>query len=300
MRIKAALFSGFMMFFLVGCVRPQPALHHTLPTGCDIYDMRQAHCITDAELVRRLEPYRVLFAGDHHSMETMHLRLAALIEALGRSGRSISLANEWFIPDDNTVLAQYAHRDFDGNFTMAIGWEEKAGYPLASYAPIYDAVRAYNGALYGINMRSTLTRAISDANLSDMRDSDRRFIEGMDMNLSAHRDLLSPFFSHCHARREGESDQECAQRLYRVQVAWDSYMGKESAQLVQQVIQKKNDLLIVFAGSMHLAYGLGINARFARDSKEPFVTLQPVPEGTKRADVGEADYLLFYPGEEKK
>ena len=106
--------------------------------------------------------------------------------------------------------------------------------------------------------------------------------------------MLAPFFSHCHSLRKGEDAASCSERMYRVQVAWDSYMAKESANLVNRVQHRRSDLLMVFAGAMHFSYGLGINTRFARLSREPFVTIKPVSAGTDIADVGEADFLLFY------
>jgi len=292
MRNSILILFAFLFFF--GCSRTQPPLRHVFKPSCKIYDMKQARCIDEAELVRRLGAYRVVFVGDHHDSASMHRVLAKLIGDLSRSGRHVTLANEWFTPEDDALLARYAAGAFDGNFTEAVGWKKKAGYPFASYAPIYAAVRKGGGSLYGINMSKRLQKAISDNNDTNISTAQRRFAEGLDMNLTAHKAMLSPFFAHCHAEKRGESAEACTRRMYRVQVAWDSYMGKEAAKLAK-TLGTRSDMLIVFAGAMHLEYGLGINARFARLSREPFVTILPVPQGETHADVGEADYLLFYP-----
>ena len=283
----------FLLLF-TACSDPAPP-HHTLPRGCVVFDMKQAACIPEEELIRRLAPYRVVFVGDDHASESMHKALAGLLVALGKEGRHVLLANEWFTPGDNAVLSQYARGIFDGNFTGTVGWETKAGYPFASYEPIYLGVKSAGGMLYGINMEQTFRKAVSDDNLTGVSDAQRRFCETLDLNLTAHRALLTPFFAHCHAKHEGEDDQACFQRMYRVQVAWDTYMAQQSADLASKVLTDGDDLLVVFAGALHLAYGVGINARFARVSREPFVTILPVTDGTERADVGEADYLLIYP-----
>lgn len=290
----SALFFAALLF-LTGCSRPEQPLQHTIPKSCTIYDMRQAACIDEAELLRRLSPFRVVFAGDHHAEPAMHAVLAALIEKLGKSGRNVLLANEWFTPGDDALLSQYVSGAFDGNFTDAVGWKKKAGYPFASYAPVYAAVKDTGGRLYGVNMEKDFQKALSENNLTNAAGEERRFYASLDLNLSAHRKMFAPFFSRCHARQTGEDDEACLERMYRVQVAWDSYMAQQSAALAAAQLHTPKDLLIVFAGAMHLAYGIGINARFARRSREPFVTILPVPEGTANADVGEADYLLFYP-----
>jgi len=287
------LLIGFLLL-MTACSRPVTPPQHILQDNCGVYDMKQAACISEQELLRRLDAYRVVFMGDNHASDAMHARFADVLVVLGRSGRHVMLANEWFTPQDDALLSQYAKGTYDGNFTKAIGWEKKAGYPFASYAPIYEGVKSVGGMLYGINMDKAFQKALSDDNRTGMSEQQRAFYDALDFNLSAHRAMLTPFFSHCHAKKSGENDKECFERMYRVQVAWDSYMGQQSAILAQNVLHTRSDLLVVFAGTMHLEYGVGINARFARHSREPFVTILPVPKGTQNADIGEADYLLFF------
>lgn len=287
----------FLLLLLSGCTQPRPVIEHTLPAECPVYDMHAAVCIDETELTVRLASYRVIFIGDHHTQKNLHKKIAALLGRLDRTGRNVSLANEWFVPGDDPLLQQYAQNSFEGNFTEAIGWKEKAGYPFVSYAPIYDAVRSTGGGLYGINLTREERSHISDANRSALTPDMQRFYDTLDLNLTAHRRWLSPFFAHCHSEEQDESDEECAARMYRVQVAWDCYMAAQADKLAKRVLKTSEDLLVVFAGAMHLNYGLGINARFARVSREPFVTIRPVPDSTKKAEVGEADYLLLYPFE---
>jgi uncharacterized iron-regulated protein len=290
----SVLFLIAFLLYLTGCSRHDVPLEHTLPKPCAVYDMKQAACIDEEALVKRLSHYRVLFVGDHHAASAMHETFAKLLASLGSSGRRILLASEWFTPGDDALLSRYADGTLEGNFTQAVGWEKKAGYPFASYAPLYESVKAAGGALYGINMDKRFQKALSENNLSAFSGGQRAFYDGLDLNLTAHRALLAPFFARCHAMKSGEDTQSCSERMYRVQVAWDTYMAQSSAKLAGAELHTPGDLLVVFAGAMHLAYGVGINARFARLSDEPFVTALPVPEGTKSADVGEADFLLFY------
>ena len=283
-----------LLLLLTGCTEPNIPLKHLLPSSCTIYDMKQARCIDDRELVKRLAPYRVVFVGDHHAQTDLHQKLAKFITQLDRSGRHVSLANEWFIPEDNSLLKQYAKGSFKGDFPEKVKWKKKAGYAFDSYDLMYNAVCKAHGGLYGINLSRESRKRISNADRSVMTKEEKNFYDSLDLNVTAHRQMLAPFFSHCHSLRKGENLASCSERMYRVQVAWDSYMAKESAALASRVLHRRNDLLMVFAGSMHFSYGLGINARFARLSREPFVTIKPVPTGTDSADVGEADFLLFY------
>jgi len=283
-----------LLLLLTGCTKPNVPLKHQLPSSCTIYDMKQARCIDDRELVKRLAPYRIVFVGDHHAQTDLHQKLAKIITGLDRAGRHISLANEWFTPEDDSLLKQYAKGSFKGDFPQAVEWKKKAGYAFDSYDLMYNAIRKAHGGLYGINLSRESRKRISDADRSIMSREEKDFYDSLDLNVAAHRQMLSPFFAHCHSLRKDEDTASCSERMYRVQVAWDSYMAKESAALVNKIQHRRNDLLMVFAGAMHFSYGLGINARFARLSREPFVTIKPVTAGTDTADVGEADFLLFY------
>ncbi len=287
------------MLLFTGCTKPKAPLEHQLPSSCIIYDMKQAQCIDEKELVKRLAFYRVVFVGDHHAQTDLHQKLAEIITRLDRAGRHVLLANEWFTPEDNNLLKHYANGSFRGDFPQAVGWEKKAGYAFDSYDPIYSVIRKTNGKLYGINLSRESRKHISDANRLLMTKEEKDFYDSLDLNVAAHRQMLAPFFAHCHLPRKGEDATSCSERMYRVQVAWDSYMAKESVALLNRVADRRNDLLMVFTGAMHFSYGLGINARFARLSRVPFVTIQPIPLGTDTAGIGEADFLLFYTPSQK-
>ena len=293
MKSITALLAIFLLL-LTGCTKPRVPLEHQIPSGCAVYDMKQARCIDDGDLVKRLAPYRVVFVGDNHGQKDLHRKIAKIISRLDRAGRHISLANEWFTPVDNSLLRRYADGSFIGDFPGAVGWKKKAGSDFDSYDRIYQTIQKSHGGLYGINLSREYRKHISDADRSVMTRGEKDFYDSLDLNVSAHRQMLAPFFTHCHALRKGEDPAACKERMYRVQVAWDSYMAKETAVLANRILRRRSDLLMVFAGSMHFSHGLGINARFSRLSREPFVTIKPVPIGTDRADVGEADYLLFY------
>ena len=288
-----------LVLLLTGCTEPNVPLKHQLPSSCTIYDMKQARCIDDRELVKRLAPYRVVFVGDQHAQTDLHQKLAKFIMGLDRAGRHISLANEWFTPEDNSLLKQYAKGSFKGDFSQELEWKKKVGYAFDSYDLMYNAIRNAHGGLYGINLSRESRKRISNANCSVMSKEEKNFYDSLDLNITPHRQMLSPFFAHCHSQHKGENATCWSASVRRVQVAWDSYMAKESAALLNRAHHRRSDLLMVFAGSMHFSYGLGTNARFARLSREPFVTIKPIPIGTDTADVGEADFLLFYTPSEK-
>ena len=292
-----SLFVGLLLFF-TGCSDKKVLpLSHDLKPSCTYYSLQRAECLDKEAFIDAVEPYRVIFVGDHHHSADAHKVLIELIEELSGRGYTIALANEWFTPQDNALLKQYAAGELEGNVTKALGWKKRVGYDFNLSKPIYDAVIANKGALYGINMSRAFKKMISDQNLSGMSMEERRFYDGLDLNVSAHKTMLSPYFNHCHSLKDGESQAACSERMYRVQVAWDTMMGQESAKLSEKLAA--DEKLIVFVGAMHLENGLGANLRFARVSNEPFITLIPVPKKAKQQDeidahLGRSDLLYLY------
>jgi uncharacterized iron-regulated protein len=289
---RAYILLLFLMIY--GCSNPPGPLLHRPACEVGAYSIKGAECLDEEVLVDKLEPYPVIFIGDHHDNNTSLDFTRSLIMRMQQRAYRIHLANEWFVPEDQPLLDRYLAQGDDGNFTQAIAWEEKAGYDFERYRPIYEAVREGGGSLHGINLAKTFRQKLSDQDLVGMDEVERAFFDALDLNTSVHKQLLSPFFEHCHSPKEGESELACSQRMYRVQVAWDTMMAQESARLATEVLKTPKDRLLVFVGAMHLYDGLGVNMRFARRSDLPFVTLLPAISMQEGYEHAQADYLFLY------
>ena len=239
----------------------------------------------------------MIFVGDHHDSRNAHKVMVTLIKDLSQAGYRVSVANEWFSPKENALLASFTAGTLDANSSKALGWKKRVGYDYNLSRPIFDAVIKNGGTLYGINMDEKFKKMVSENNTSGMDAEERAFYKHLDLDVSAHKQLVAPYFKHCHGKRKDESPEQCSARMYRVQVAWDTMMGEESAKLAKQL--KENEKLIVFIGAMHLESGLGANLRFARKSDIPFVTILPYPVDRKReksieVENGSSDLLYLY------
>lgn len=278
--------------FLNACSQPQ-VLDYQIPKKDKnlVFSLREAREISQERLLKQLEAYPVIFIGDFHQSDAMHAFVAGLIRGLGQEYR-LHLANEWFTPADNTLLKAFVENSLsEENFLEQVAWEKNIGYDYKSFKPIYQALKEVKGEMYGINLSRSERKKISLQECAEMNASELNFYEGLDLNVSAHQQLLAPFLSHCHALLEGESEAQCLKRMYRVQVAWDMKMGMQSAHLARTVLKSSKDKLIVFIGAFHLESGLGANMRFARLSTKPFVTILPQESQTIR--IGSADYVYF-------
>lgn len=284
-----------------GCAPTTPSpLTHTVLRECEVYSLKSAKCLDDNALQKLLAPYPVIFIGDHHTQEHWHQKVAQILRELSENGYKVKLANEWFYPQDNILLERYVNdEDNESVFLEKIQWDERLKfYPFSSFKPMYSAVKKHQGKLYGINLTPQERKKISDANLSGMSAQEQAFYTSLDLNVTPHQQLISPFLNHCHAPKANESKEECAQRMYRVQVAWDSKMGLESFHLAEQL--QANEKLVVFAGSMHMESALGIPLRFSRLTPTPFLTLIPLTDSQTTVEHGSADIVIRYTPSEPK
>lgn len=286
-------------FFIFGCEHKEPSLRHILKPDCQYYSFKSAQCQNIQEMIKKLEPYQIIFIGDHHTEDDLHQNVADLITELSKNGVKVHLANEWFYPGDTDILDAFSSMDINETlFLEKIQWEKRLRfYGYNSFKPMYEAVQHNKGRLHGINLSKIKRKKISDQNLTSMSQEEREFNASLDLNISAHQDMVQPYLSHCHAPKPKETLKECTQRMYRVQVAWDSKMALESYKLSLKL--KKNEKLLIFAGAMHIENALGIPLRFARLSNLPTTTITPVKEKTKSIEHGISDFLLFYKETEK-
>jgi len=283
---------------MMGCSSNKPTpIRFSVPTTCSYYSLVSAECMDEKQFIERVEPYKVIFVGDHHHSANAHKMVVTLINGLSAHGYKVALANEWFTPQENTLLSRYVDGVLESNSSKALGWKKRVGYDFNLTEPIFSAIIKQKGKLYGINMSKPFRKKISDNNLSGMDESEKKFVRSLDLNVTAHIQLLAPFFGHCHKMQKDEDTQQCMERMYRVQVAWDSMMGEESAKLAEQLAS--DEKLIVFIGAMHLESKLGANLRFARKSNVPSITILPYPKDSRlekvlELDLGSSDIAYLY------
>ena len=256
-----------------------------------IFSLKEARNISKTRLIEQLEPYPVIFIGDYHNSDIVHQFTAELIQALGKKYR-LHLANEWFTPIHNESLNRFVNNELnEKEFLKAVDWEKNIGYSYESFKPIYQSLKNVNGRMYGINLSEVERKKISLNQKTKMSDEEKSFYNSLDLNTTIHYEMLLPFLEHCHAPLKGESSDECTQRMYTVQVAWDEKMGYESAVLANKVLQSQYDKLIVFIGAMHLESGVGVTMRFSRHSNQVYATILPTYE--TRIMPGSADFVYY-------
>jgi len=294
--IKTVLFSLFIALFFSACSQ-KSKLTHNLKKKEGIYSIKQAKLIDMDKLVKELEHYPIIFVGDHHNTKKTHQFFEKLLKAMDKKGYNLNLANEWFTPKHDELLKLYTSDRFDGStLKEKRDWEKFTKYKWEYVEPLYEAIKKNGGKLYGMNISKKDRKKISLKQFDKMDKKEKEFYDSLDLNVSAHRDLVMPYLKHCY-KMPSKSKEPCEKRMYRVQVTWDTYMAKNVAKLAKKVIKAPKDKLFVFAGALHVEQNLGIPLRFSRLSNLPFITISNErisKEKDIKIDTNKADIVYIY------
>mgnify|MGYP003387504718 CR=1 FL=1 len=299
--LKKILSIGIILFFFVACSKPSSinqVFTHDLGKKEGIYSVKQARSIDMKELVKDLEYYPVIFVGDYHDTKKTHKFFENLLKELDKEGYKIHLANEWFSPKHNKLLEEFISGQINGSeLKQRRKWDEFTNFKWEYVEPLYEAVKKNNGKLYGMNISKEDRKKIRLKKFDKMSKSEKEFYDSLDLNVSAHKQLVMPFLEHCNKMPQ-KSDEPCEERMYRVQVAWDSYMAKNLADISKNNIKTKKDKVVVFAGAMHIEQNLGIPLRFSRLSNLPFTTIsnEEIDEESDLVKVNnsKSDFVYIY------
>ncbi|QKF82834.1 ChaN family lipoprotein [Halarcobacter ebronensis] len=297
--LKVSLFLIFTIFLFTGCINQNlsPTLSYDLEKKETIYSIKQAKNIDIKKLVKELEHYPIIFVGDHHNNEKTHKFFENLLKELDKQGYNLNLANEWFSPNHDKLLKDYTDGKLDGiRLKERRHWDEFTKYKWEYVEPLYETIKANGGRLYGINLTKESRKKISLKEFDKMSKEEKTFYDSLDLTVSAHRQLIMPFMQHCKKLKE-KSDEPCEERMYRVQVAWDTYMAENIAKLSKDIIKTSKDKLLVFVGAMHLEKRVGIPLRFSRLSNLPFFIISNEKvdkENDLKIDTDKADAVYIY------
>ena len=297
--IKLSIAFIATIFLFTGCTSSNltTPLTHNIEKEKGIYAIKLAQKINIQELSKQLEHYPVIFVGDHHNTEATHKFLKQLLTQLSQDGYNLNLANEWFTPEHDELLEEYINNKIDSKqLREKRDWDKFTKYKWEYVAPLYEAIKNNGGKLYGMNISKKDRTKISLQKFDEMSKEEKEFYDSLDLDVSAHKQLVMPFLMHCKKMPQ-RTDEKCENRMYRVQVTWDTYMAQNAAKIAKDVIKTPKDKLIIFAGAMHVEQNLGIPLRFSRLSNLPFVTIsnEKIQEEKElKLNTNKSDFIYIY------
>ncbi len=231
----------------------------------------------------------VIYFGERHDSHLDHgVQLEVVSRVAGNAERvpgrpaSFVLGLEMVQQPYQAALTGLMDGDLDWRgFLKASQWEARWGYDAALYEGILRQARASGADAIALNVPTELSHAVAKEGYAAV--AERETIPAL---LPGH-ERYDAFIGRALAGHPGMSDAQ-VERFKEAQTLWDSGMAK----VVADTLAQRKARMLVLAGAVHVARGLGIPERAhallaAQGKRVPYVIVRPaVPVGHWRLGCG--------------
>jgi uncharacterized iron-regulated protein len=248
----------------------------TVPVVLDaITDASSGAAITPAELPSRLAGVRLLLVGEEHTSMDSHRVELAVIEALVRSGRKVTVALEMFPYTEQKLLDDWsAGRVSEDEFLGPGRWYKSWGYNWLYYRDVFLFARDRRLPLVAVNAPREVVSAVRKKGFQGLTAEEAAHIPSkIDADSPEHLRLFKASFDD--ASFHASMDEEGWKAMLAAQCTWDATMGFQAVKSLSGETDPKGiEVLLVGAG--HVQYGLGIERQVRAQWPVPTASVVPV------------------------
>lgn len=228
------------------------------------------------ELITELSNFRIVMIGESHTNQLHHDVQYEIIKGLKEQGKDVRLALEMYNPKQDEALAAWSSGETDSStFMKQTGYLDSWGHNYRYYKAIFDYVREKNIPMYGVNTERKYASKIGRGGLGSLTDEERSAIPEVDTLNIEHRFFVKVALQGMDAQMPKQF-----QNMYPAQCLWDAAMGEGAIKVAQD---NPEAVVVVLAGSGHVAYNLGIGRIIKNRSDLSFASVITVdiPEETE-------------------
>lgn len=260
---------------------------------------------TPAELLARLERADVVCIGEQHDDPETHRVEAALLDAIGQSGRPVIVSLEMFERDVQPVVDEYlAGRVTEQEFlARSRPWDRYA----TDYRRLVELAKQRGWPVIAANVPRPLASAVGRRGMAalDSLTPNARRVAALETSCPRddyHARFMESMQSHAPsggaAPQAGDSlPTAMAERFYLAQCVKDETMAESI--VAARLAAPRNAIAVHFDGAFHSDYAQGTVARVKR--RQPswtLVVLSAVPVADPAVapivtQGGKADYVIF-------
>ena len=241
-----------------------------------IHDTNKGVDVSPDEVAATLADASIVLVGEAHTSMESHRVQAAVIAALQRAGRKVTIGLEMFPADAPTApFDRWLRGGIDeAALLRESGWYDYWGYPWGYYRDVFLLAKQHRLSIRGLNAPRAVVSMVGRRGLAGIGGIERgQIAPTIDTTNEEHRQLFLAYVgghsdtpapaSGSAARGHGAGmPPETLQRMVEAQCTWDATMAFHAAELLKDNADPKA-VVVVLVGSGHVAYGLGI-ARQAR------------------------------------
>ncbi|HWM89241.1 MAG TPA: ChaN family lipoprotein [Thermoanaerobaculia bacterium] len=251
-----------------------------------ITDAGTGEVLAPSELAPRLSGVRLLLVGESHTDADFHQVQLRVIEELHRAGRPVLIGLEMFPYTEQRYLDQW----IDGllteeGFVRLSRWYKSWGYNWGYYRDIFLFARDRGIRMFAVNAPREAITAVRQKGFDALSPEEAAHLpRQMDTTSQEHRTLIRSFFGGDDPLHGGMSPEQF-EAMYTAQSTWDATMGHNAVKALREHgapgSVMPGSVMVLLAGSGHVAYGLGIQRQVATGFEKEFggriAALIPVP-----------------------
>ena len=294
LRTKIAL--GFLVFLLAGALvaveekdnilrlkigDPQLKDKTMAINPGQIYSAEKGSAISFEKMIAEMKTARIVYVGESHNSLPMHDVQHKIAQALYALDKDLAIGLEmydirWQEPLNKWSLGLLTEDEFIDQAQWYVNWNFNFKY----YKKIFDLAKEYKIPIHALNAPRNIIRKIRMRGWDALSNKEKQIVPKPDLTNKDHIALMRAIFGDIRmpaAMKGHGSGDMMFKALYRAQSSWDEVMAKNTLRTVD--IEGKR--VIVFVGSGHLIYNLGINRRAYERQSLPYKTVicVIVPEG---------------------
>ncbi|HLY17598.1 MAG TPA: ChaN family lipoprotein [Bryobacteraceae bacterium] len=241
-----------------------------------ITDSASGDVFTANQLAARLHDTRLLLIGESHTTADFHRVQLRAIRALHEAGRKVVIGLEMFPYTEQKSLDNW--RDgllTEAGFLTLARWYEFWGYHWDYYRDIFLYARDYRIPMYGVNTPRNVVTAVRQKGIDKLSDDERQHVPPhIDVDNADHRAFFQASFDDDDSMH-GHMPESMLKSMQAAQATWDASMAYNSVRVLKDA--PPDSILVVLAGSGHVAYGVGIEHQARQWFDGKITTLIPVP-----------------------
>ena len=287
-----------VVLFLTACAAPKQP-HHAVPPSARQQPPSEpfAHpisttpalnlgALSDLEgIIPELEQKRVVFVGENHDRYDHHLIQLEIIRRLHARHPQLAIGMEMFQQPFQGYLDDYvAGRLSEAELLRSTEYYRRWRFDFRLYAPILRYAREHQLPVVALNLPVELTRKVGRKGIDGLTDAERAAIPAViDRSDALYAQRLKGVFDqHPHKERRK------FEHFIEVQLLWDEGMAERAATFLEA---HPDHVMVVLAGTGHLAYGSGIPRRLVRRIPVSSAIVLNSWQGGLESDL--ADFLLL-------
>ncbi len=241
-----------------------------------VTDTATGEVLSAGQLAARLGGTRLLLIGESHTEVNFHRVQLQVIRALHEAGRKVTIGLEMFPYTEQRSLDNWHDGLFtEAGFVRLARWYEFWGYQWGYYRDIFLYARDNGIPMYGVNTPREVVTAVRQKGIENLTERDRQHVPPkIDTDSADHLTFFKASFDD-EDSMHGGMPEAALKSMQAAQATWDASMAYNSVKVLKDA--PADAVMVVLAGSGHVAYGVGIERQAKQWFNGKITTLIPVP-----------------------